>query len=463
MTMINTMAYGSDGFEFRKRALFKCSEPLDFSYETSVTELQIGGTEPEGTSRRIIFQIDGKLYRFVNNILDEYTGRGELEDILENGNTVAELLELKNIQSFVGKKVFPLIALDAPADSPVFPKIKIAAKVNSYNDIYTLYKYSPVYELPSDARIFEAVESKYTNGNATVLTQCKINDGEWLYLADCAFKDAQKIQFRSQFVLSTLDGSDFAKVNSVKLFYQTDKNLSAAPTMEIISKPQDFNYDLKTCYALINHSELVDSQIKAFVSFSKLPIRRENVMIGTATGETQTLNLAYGGVVDSGIVADSIHLEVDNRTFPDFYFDVENSTVTLKADAGKEIFASYDIYDAEDWREMEYLDGDTFSSRFCFNLADSLDMKVCNVKFVVTRLSGSVENETLGLGTGKLQTFFLPHRAKLETLQCTGDFLYDENSQILKVVAPLNMPVVASYDWQGQLPQIKSYSWGVSI
>lgn len=463
MTMINTMAFGSDSFEFRKRALFICDDALDFSYETSCAGLEIGGTEPEGTSRRIIFQIDGKLYRFVNNILDSYTGRGELEDILANGNTVAELLSLKEIPAFVGKKVFPIIALDAPSDSPVFPKIKIAAKVNSYNDIYTRYFYSPVYNLPPDARIFQAIENKYTNGNATILTQCKINDGEWIYLADAAFKDAAKIQFRSQFVLSTLDGSDFAQVHNVKTFYQTDKNLSAAPSQEIISTPQDFSADLKTCYALIRHSELIDAQIKAFVSFTEKPARRENVMLGTATGDTQTLNLAFNGVVDSNIAADSIHIEIDGRTFADFHFDIENSTVTLKADAGKEIFASWELSNFEEWREMQFLDGDNFYSRFNFNLTDSLNKRVVNVKFVVTRLSGTVENEELGAATGKLQIFHLPHRAKSETLTVSGSFKYDEESQILKVVNAKDLPIVISYSYVGQLPKIYSYAWACSV
>ena len=145
----NTMQYGTDCFEFRRQALLKSRQPLDFTYETSVTGLQIGGTEPEGCSRRIIFKIDDKFYRFVNGTLDRYDERGEFDDILNYGNTVGELLALNtdSLKSFVGKRVYPVFALDAPADSPVMPSVKISATVNSYNDVYTKTEYSPVYEL----------------------------------------------------------------------------------------------------------------------------------------------------------------------------------------------------------------------------------------------------------------------------------------------------------------------------
>ena len=54
----NNMQYGHSGFEFRKQALIKARAPFDLTYETSVNKFIIGGTEPEGTARRIIFAID---------------------------------------------------------------------------------------------------------------------------------------------------------------------------------------------------------------------------------------------------------------------------------------------------------------------------------------------------------------------------------------------------------------------
>lgn len=453
MLNISTMHAGTDEFHFRKRALLKSKNCLDFTYDTSVNKFEIGGTEPENTSRRVIFKIDDKLYYFGNSGLTEYERRGEIEDILEYGNTVGELLSLENVNEFAGKKVFPIIALDAPADSPVFPKIKLSVKVNSYNDVYTKYIYSPVYTLPGNAKIYDIKESKFTNGNGSATVQCQLDGaGDWLYTVEAAGKTASKIQFRTQFILSTLDGSDFAKVNSVKTFYTTDKDKLSGSTMEIISLPQDYPDDLKTFAALIKHSELVDCEIKAYVNIFQT-LYRENVF-QTPNGET--LYLSFNGVVDKNISADSIRLFDGDKPVTDFYFDTENSSVNLLQLPTGEIFASYESTTAENWQELQ---GD--SSRFTLN--SSLAGKIAAVKFVITRFSGVSDSLQIGIGTGKLQTFALPHRAKAETLTCSAPFKYDEEGQILKVVAPIDEPIYISYEWQGQFPKIYSYIWGAAV
>jgi len=452
MLNISTMHAGTDEFHFKKFALLKSKNCFDFTYDTSVAGFDIGGTEPENTRRRIIFQIDDKLYYFGNSGLTEYERRGEIEDILEYGNTVGELLSLENVNEFAGKKVFPIIALDAPADSPVFPKIKLGVKVNSYNDVYTKYIYSPVYTLPGNAKIYDIKESKFTNGNGTATVQCQLDGaGDWLYTVEAAGKTASKIQFRTQFILSTLDGSDFAKVNSVKTFYTTDKDKLSGSTMEIISLPQDYPDDLKTFAALIKHSELVDCEIKAYVNVSQT-LYRENVF-QTPNGET--LYLSFNGVVDKNINADSIRLFDGDKPVTNFYFDTENSSVNLLQLPTGEIFASYESTTAENWQELQ---GD--SSRFTLN---SLAGKIAAVKFVITRFSGVSDALQIGTGTGKLQTFALPHRAKIETLTCSAPFKYDEEAQILKVVAPVDEPIYISYEWQGQFPKIYSYIWGAAV
>lgn len=472
MLAVNTMAYGCDEFKFCRQALLKARAPLDFTYETSCSGFEINGTEPEGCKRRVVFLIDEQLYKFGNGGLTEYEFRGELNDILAEGNTVAELLAVDNVPEFIGKKVFVWIALDAPADSPVMPKIKIAAKVNSFNDIYTKFAYSPVYSLPLNSKIKKIREDKILNGNGSATNQAKIFNpvnktwSDFDFLPNFENKSASKIQFRTQYILTALDGSDFAKVNFIKCAYSTDSSRLSGSTCEIVSLPQDFPQDLKTCYALIKHSELIDSQIKAFVNFSAPPVRRENIMIGTATGDLQTLYLMCGGVVDTGILQDTLHLDIGGRTFSDFDFDTENSTITLKADAGAEIFASYECCENENWLEMEpdsvsFSDGIYFS-KFKYRLTDSRNKKIAAVKFVITRLADKVEQTVIGAGNGKIQKFALPHKAKIDTLNASGAWKYDENTQILQTITALNEPVTAAYEYQGDFPQIFEYIWGVS-
>ena len=220
--------------------------------------------------------------------------------------------------------------------------------------------------------------------------------------------------------------------------------------MEIISLPQDFSTDLKTFAALIKHSELIDCEIKAYVNVSQT-LYRENVFLGS--GDSQTLYLSFNGVVDKNISADSVRLFDGDKPVTDFYFDTENSSVYQTPNG--EIYASYESTTAENWQELQ---GD--SSRFTLN---SLAGKIAAVKFVITRFSGVSDALQIGTGTGKLQTFALPHRAKIETLTCSAPFKYDEEAQILKVVAPVDEPIYISYEWQAKCPKIYSYIWGAAV
>lgn len=484
MLPVNTMAYGAETFQFRRQSLLKSNVPLDFTYETSCSGFEINGTEPEGCKRRIIFEIDNKLYRFGNSGLDEYEFRGELEDILVEGNTVAELLAINSVPQFIGKQVYIWVALDAPADSPVMPKIKIAAKVNSFNDVYAKNEFSPIYELPENAKIYNLIADTNTNGNGAVTIYARTfnpANNTWSnfdYLPNFANKIASKIQYRLNYLVTTLDGSDAARCNNIKCFYTTDADLLSGATQEIISLPQDYHTDLKTCYALLKHSELIDAEIKCYLFLTPRGEVRENVMIGTyqtTDGENnQTFYLSYNGVVDTNISQDTIHLFqtpnggsiLNSRLISDFYFDTENSTVTLKAEEGAEIYASYECGTAEEWIEMVSdsvtEDNGVYSTRFIYRATGTADRKIAAVKFVITRLADKVDQTEIATGTGKLQIFALPHKAKAETLIASGNWIYDEDAQILKTVAPINTPVTVQYDWQGQFPTIYEYIWGVS-
>lgn len=474
MLPVNNMAYGTDTFEFRRQALLKAKIPLDFKYETAVKGFNISGTEPEGCNRRVIFSVDGQLYKFGNSGLDLYEDRGELADVLETGNTVAELLAVKDIPDWVGKQVYPIIALDAPANSPVMPKIKISCNVNSFNDIYFKTVYSPIYNLRDNAKIKEIVSSVTTNGNATATIYARIFNPvnqtwtDYDYLPNFANKIAAQIQYKTEYKVTTLDGSDYAEVKNIKCFYSTDADILSGSTQEIISLAQDYPADLKTCYLLVKHSELIDAKLKAYVNFSAAPPRRENVMVGKTTGEEQKLYLMFEGVVDQNILQSSIHLEIGGKTFSGFYFDTADSSITLTADEGQDIYASWDCgYDNENWLEMErdfsQVDGDHFNSRFVYRLSNNKNKRVAAIKIVLTRLAGNAEGETLGTGNGQTQTFVLRHTPKPETFNADGAWQLIDGTNILKVTAGIGSAIDATFDWQGTLPRVLSYIAGFTV
>ena len=145
----STMRFGSDNFSFSKSAMLTAKQPLDASTQTAVEGINISGTEPANTSRRFIFKIDDALFYFVNNNLAAYPYDGELADVLQYGNTAAQLTALNDIPAFVGKKIYPIIALYSPADISTFPTAAISLKVRTSTEVYEKNVESAEYELAS--------------------------------------------------------------------------------------------------------------------------------------------------------------------------------------------------------------------------------------------------------------------------------------------------------------------------
>ena len=471
----NTMSYGNDAFSFRRQSLLKTSAPFDLTNETSCKGFSISGTQPSGTNRRIIFEVDGKLYYFTNDGLTRYKWHGELADILEHGNTVAELLAVNGVVQWVGKKVFPIIALDAPIDAEIMPKIKLRLKVNCYNDEFSRDELSPVYELKhtdNPARIISASYQKSTNGNATAKAFIRFRDidgiwGDWIEFDDATFKEACAVQFKARYVLTTLDGSDDATISNCNVSYITDSKNSAADTLELFTAPQSYYADLGTCYAIIKHSELIDADIKAFIKFQSPTSGRKDLIIGNGTGSLQTYYLGTNGGIDPAINQDSICLSAGGVNVMDFYYNITNATVDLSAESGTTVKATYEYdIDEENWLEMSkqsteiYNEYGQYLTRFTYRLDDSTNKKISAIKFFLTRQKGKVENQTLGIGTGRRQAFLLPHRAMADSIIATGSWIYDEASQIFHTTATINSDIKISYDWVGTFPKIYSFVAG---
>lgn len=453
---IDTINYGLSSFEFRKRALIRYKSFWDFSYFTSVMEFVISGTEPPETSRRIIFDVDGELYRFVNNILDKYIWRGELDDILEYGNTVGELLELPNLNSFIGKKVKPIIALDAPNNAAVYPSIFIKVKATSYNDIYTKNAYSPIFDLDSNSRIVQVSESKTTAGNATATTYARIKklSGEWddwKFLAEIEGEIATQIQFRTHYVLTTLDGTDYAKIHNISVKF-ADADKLAADSQNYFSQTQNYDSDLHTCYLLVKHSPLYESSIKAFVQMKPPTSKAENINLGNTTGLEQTFLTSQ-----KYFAQDTLHIELDGKPTTNFDFDTSNSSIKLTADAGLNLSADFDFSPAETWHEMTLDYSNETETRFIYRTKDS-NLREVAVRIEFEKAFGT-DILNLGVGTGRLQTFALNHIP--EFISCNAAFKAE--NQILHVVQNIGENISVEYKWRGAMPILRGYIAGWQV
>ena len=451
---INTKIFGTADFNFEKRALFTFNAPFDCTDETTISKFEISGTEPPNTSRRIIFKIDDVLYRFVNGVLDKYIWRGEVDDVLKFGNTADELLALENVNAFRGKKISPIVAMSAN-NADVMPRIKISLKVSSYNDLYTVYKYSPIFETADNARLVSIKKNSHTDGNATELTECRIKKitgwTDWQNYILAENQIASAIQFRTKFIVSTLDGTDAAAIDSIKVTYIDDADKCAADSLTFFTKTENYDGDLKTCYLLVK-SKPHNANIRAFVSFNPATDKILNYQLGVTNGEIQTFTLP-----EFYCKQDTLHIELDGVPTFNFNFDTQNSTITLQADAGKIVTASFEFTRAENWHEMTCDYSDDFKQRFTFRTVRE-NLRECCVRFFATGYESTIENEELGVGDGKKQRYIL--EAAPRQFSCNVPHKLDR--AFLETLAPIGKPVIVSYDWKGDLPEIESYVAGFS-
>ena len=113
-----------------KKALIISTSPKDFSTSLSVNNFSILGNEPANTKRRIVFYVNGGWYKLANNngtasLAKVPTQNITADSVLNEGNTVAELNALKSVPPFVGRYVYPAVAMYAADGVTTMPSIRL--------------------------------------------------------------------------------------------------------------------------------------------------------------------------------------------------------------------------------------------------------------------------------------------------------------------------------------------------
>lgn len=482
MLAINTMRYGTDVFSFRRQSLLTSNTPWDTAEQTSVNGFTVEGTEPSGSNRRIIFKVDDTLFKFNSGVLEEYPYNGEIEDILKYGNTATELNAITSIPSWVNKKIYPIIALDAPADNTIMPTIKISLKMLSANELYEQEVESAEFELSAAAgatpRIVEILMIDASTGAASTTTKVRLRNEEeydegwsdYMDLEAAKNKNAKAVQFKTLYKVSNINGSDIAKVSNISIRHTMGATFVNGEICELYTAMQNYENDLGAVYAVIKHKNLIDSDIKAYANFASERKKRVLIPIGVSSGtQNEAMILGIGGVKDPGINQNSIQIYVNGSLYSGFSYNVLTSTINLTVARDSAVTASYEYnVEPEEWIEMEkeftqpYLEDGTYMSRFSLVLddEDTIDKHISNVKFVMTREAGTVINQTLGTASGVTQMFVLDHPAKKETIQCTGSWSYDDESKILTVIANKGDSIIISYEWIAEQQEIYGFNCG---
>lgn len=470
---------------YERTALLIAKEPFDATNFTDVEGFTITGEQPAGTVTRIAFLRGGNLYRFNGADMVDI---GDLNagNVLANGNVPAELTALTDIPFLVGKKIYPVIALHADADTKLSPTIKIGLKVRSNTAAYEKIIESPQYTLAADGddavpRIADIFAHTTCHGKGSVTIQVRLQNerGEWtnyMPLTAAAQEEALAVQFRITYNVTKTDGTDSAKVDSITVRHNMGATAVSGDVAELYSVIRNYETALQTCYVIVRHKFLRDSVIRAYVNFMQPPKTRELIFIGQGTGSVNQYILGVDGVRDTGIDQNTLKIFVDGEMIDEFGYNVEVNEVTVNAPVDAAITASYEYgHGVENWLEMSklidsqpYLDEEnTYMSRFSYTLPDddAIDTTLSNVRISLERSSGSVKNESLGTASGLIQQVVLPHAAKQETISLNADWSYNPDNRVLTYVAAEDTELLLSYDYVGEQQIIYSFAagWAVKI
>lgn len=463
---INTMRYGTDTFSFRKQAMIISKAALNATGATDVEGFNIAGAQPEDCDRRLIFKIDDVWYKLTGDasaaLAEVATQSPTIDSVLEEGNTVADIMTITAIPAFVGKQIYPAIALDAPPDATVMPSLKLELKTRNNRDQFQKDELSAEYELADqDVDIVSVTPDITTTGQATAAVAVSLKQaGTWSGWMDTLAAKGQKgsaIKYKATYTVSTLDGSDTAKVNKVNCIYCNGNAYVSGNTAEILTITADYENPLAYVRCLVRHKKLMDAQIRAYVSFRDKPKFRNMLNIGTGNNERQLIQLK-----DTGINHNTLQVFYDTKPAYNYDYNTELSQLLCVAPEGASITASYSYgWEKEEWRQMQLqgiqkcIDSADYESNFSYELPSVVDNKsISVVKIELYRPEGKVENETLGIATGQKQVFVLPHFAKKETIVCTGAFSYDDNSRIFTVVADKGTAIQISYTWSAETHEV---------
>ena len=413
-----------DKFQLVKQSILTTTKAVDLTLATAVTGFEIGGVEPSTSKRRIVFEVDGKIYKFEGNELLQIDCEKNSAEVLAKGNTVAELMQVTDISAWCGKMIYPVIALESLAAASVKPSIKLGIKAKSFSDIYQKAEASQIFKLGELSKISAINFSKSEEGGGNANLQVRLLQDSWtdfMTVAEAIGKSAKAIQLKGVLNVSSATGASTAKITGAEIKYSQNADEIASEVSTLYFKAEDFAEDLSTGYILIKHNYIADNVLKVFVSFDDAPGVFDEVL-GTGTGAAQSFE------VEEGIDFDSLEIFVDDIKTYDFTLNAETKTLSINAPAGSEIRAKY-LYNisAENWLEAEkqYTEPDTnsysgadfafettnlpiysstnttnltYSSRYVYRLETAEKSKVAKVKLQNTAGSSQFEIYSVSVG-----------------------------------------------------------------
>lgn len=456
------------------------NKPISCASMTSITGITISGQQPASTYRSLVFKVGSgswsklTIASGIATLTAVATQTLTAASIISEGNTAAEMATVTSVVAFAGQQVYVAFAIGFESGAAAMPTIGIAIAGKTNTDQYARTEYSAELTLAStDVQIIRITPDTTVTGSGTaVVTVSLCRSGTWsdyMALASAAGQKASAVKYQEVCTVPKIGGTDSAKVSSVTTLYCAGASTVSGNTAEIYSITQDYENGLGFAECMVKHKQLIDAQLTAYVAFRSAPKTRTQIQIGTATGEAQTLTLGVGGVTDTGINHNTLRVYLDGiETTAYTGFNTETSQITITAAKGAAITVSYQYgWEAETWSQMTadsvqpYKDSGFYGTHFSYELPSASGVKaVSDIKVVLFRPAGTVTDVVLGTGTGNRQVFYLPHKARKESIVCTGSWSYDYDAQRLIVVAASGTEIKASYNWIAETHEIHGLTCG---
>ena len=446
----------------------------------TLTGFEVKETCPSGTATRYVVKAtDGNWQKYSGTAwADVATQELTAASVMSEGNTAAELnaIAAAGMTGFTGKAIDVAAALQTDGDT--MPTIEsFAVKGESGSKVTTKTTDTVAFDTtsdegdPTDIISINVEKTEVDGGKVQVLASIKDATGTWsnyadidTYITSPATK-AAGIKFR---VVQTVDsiGKSTSAVQSITIKHGMNSFTALAEgTCTCISKTYDFKNTMSRAHLMVEHPEVADTEVKAYVALRAKPNYVTSEVLGVGTGKSQTAKLAHtDGIASHDFVR---YFDDTKQTADKYSFSPTDGKVTFTADEGVAVTCDY-IYGwkSEVWTPMthdkEFYETKTglMNDQFDY-VAGENDPSGSTGAFRVdiTQLTGKEKDVTLGTGTGKLQVFQLPHHAKGETITVqpeTATWRFKDNSDKLLITAKEGENIVVSYEWAARTNYLES-------
>ena len=433
----NPIRFNIDTLKTDKHALIvmKQGNFLDCSQATSITGFNISYSQPANTQIAFLFSTGSTVERAqmypegsTSGVISQSTAAGSwfklksngyaqlvestsltYESVIEEGNSISELLALTSIAAFKGYKVRVAIALFS-SDSNSVPSVSLSLKAINTTQQISKIEYSPLYELGENGQIINIIADSQVSNNGSLAIYGDINESDdWKLITDLIGKNAKTLQLRATLTAPQINSST-AILNNAKIIYSSGSGIiSGDGISEIVSKTHNWYKPVKHARDVVKHAPFIESSMKVYASFRALPSICQNETLGTGDGKLHTYQLRN----PNGINLESVKVYYDNQQiFSGYEVNCEVGRVTCTPPIGVLVTCDYEFgWGNENWQELNFTQltrkPDYDESEYYLRVDNP--GYICAVKIELHTKTGYTTGESIGKGTGQATTYKLAH------------------------------------------------------